>query len=132
MIPRWFTAFACAALIGAFFAGLFMGRHIGEQDILNADLPPEGSRWTPCFANMEAADLPLSLRDWRVRMENEGQDPTVSSMLLVPEGRDANAWIMPGCVAIEDRMGFVTFWDDRDGGEPRWIPHPNAPREDKL
>lgn len=128
MIRTFITHLIIAGLM--ITTGFVVGHRIGAYDAISGNLPPQG-RWIPCFSSPSGADMVNFYTDWVAMMEKQGTPPDpITTMTTIPEGKYKGTWILPGCVAIENSVGLVTFWEDTTSSQSRWVPHPDAPRDD--
>ena len=129
--PLFAAALVGLATIIGVIAGATHARYATTQSLVWGEKPAPG-RWSPCFAHEGEAKMTLAFTRWRDEMLAKDPSFEMPDIMLVPTGLNAGQWILPGCVAIEEVDGSVTFWRDRKGGPARWVPFPQASTVDET
>jgi hypothetical protein len=118
---------AVAFAAGTFCIGLVAGAFLQTPAPIDGDSANpflSQTRWVPCFDNLTTAAIAQGHKDWAARMESEGLNATVGGdFQVVPRGPNAGEWIMPGCTAFETITGHISYWMDRSGATPAWVPY---------
>jgi hypothetical protein len=130
-VPR---SLAVAAAAGTFCIGLVVGALFQTPAAIDGDSSNpflSQTRWMPCFDSLSSAGIVQGHKDWAEMMESQGLNATVGGgFQVVPRGPNAGEWIMPGCTAFETITGHVSYWKDRSGATPAWVPYAGVGAKD--